>query len=131
MSTNTMRISTDNYEKFKNIMHPNLRHNIKRYLHNDFMKFHFITDVIKKNRNGTTKRIDYKRGEICVLPNNRHLWKPYENIKFKHLPSKIYLARYMSNIGLNSLANYDMIGSIIVANQNLNGLETKNEIIRN
>ena len=48
MSTNTMRISTDNYEKFKNIMHPNLRHNIKRYLHNDFMKFHFITDVIKK-----------------------------------------------------------------------------------
>ena len=37
----------------------------------------------------------------------------------------------MSNIGLNSLANYDMIGSIIVANQNLNGLETKNEIIRN
>ena len=81
-----------------------LRRNIKRYQHTDFYEIPLYHGCNKKNRNGTRKIIDYKRDEICVLPTNRHLWKPYEEVKFKHLPSKMYLTRYMSNTGLNSLA---------------------------
>ena len=110
MSVNTMRISTDNYEKFKNLMHPNLRRNIKCYRNGDFYEIPLYHGCKYANRNGTRKRIDYKRGEICVLPTDRHLWKPYDKIKWKHLQIylhltvKIYLTRYMSNIGLNSFA---------------------------
>ena len=100
----TMRISTDTYEQFKNIMHPNLRRNIKHYQNGDFYEIPLYHGCKHVNRNGTRKRIDYKRGELCVLPTNRYFWKPYEDVKFKHLPSKIYLTRYMSNIRPNSLA---------------------------
>ena len=33
------------------------------------------TDVGKKNRNGTNKEIDYKRGEYCFFPTEKKYWK--------------------------------------------------------
>ena len=64
--------TTESYEHFKNIMHPNLRDNINDYRDNGFYDLPIYHGCNYKNGNGTRKRIDYKRGQICVLPTNKH-----------------------------------------------------------
>ena len=103
-------MSKESYEHFKNIIHPNVRTNINHYRDGGTIILPVYHGCGKANRNGTRKRIDYKRGEQCVLPTQKAYWKPFKDIKKKYLHEKvyftryIYFTRYMSNLGLNYLA---------------------------
>ena len=44
-----------------------------------------------KNRNGTRREIDYKRGKICLVPTNDWCWRP---TKMKYLERRPCQTRY-------------------------------------
>ena len=64
-----MIFSLEGFEYFKNIIHPNIFANKNHYL--------------IRNKNGTNKKIDYKRGYQCFFPTDKRYWKRYKNINKK------------------------------------------------
>ena len=67
--------------------------------------FQHIIVVVKKNRNGTNKEIDYKRGKYCFFPTEKRYWKPYAKISKKTKTRRVVkFTRYMSNLGINFYA---------------------------
>ena len=60
-------MSVDSYEHFKDLIHPNIRHNIKHYRDGNMIMIPAYHGCHYANRNGTRKQIGYKRGEQCVL----------------------------------------------------------------
>ena len=99
-----MYMSIDSYEHFKSIIHPNIRRNINHHRDGALIHLPNYHGCHYANRNGIRKRIDYKRGQQCVLATDIHFWKLFNEIKKKYLPTKVYFTRYMSNLGLNDLA---------------------------
>ena len=74
------------YPKVKYLIHPNITDNIDYYKKGN----HYILPVYHscglRNRNGLNKRVDYKRGEQCVLPINKPYWmKTKEKYKLKRV----------------------------------------------
>ena len=66
-----MKLTYKCYEHFKGILHPNLKANADHYYDNGFYVFPIYHGCGHRNRNGTNKRIDYKRGEqFCSLLTN-------------------------------------------------------------
>ena len=65
-----------------------------------------LITVVEKNKNGTNKEIDYKRGEYCFFPTEKRYWKPYAKIsnKTKRLNRNVKFTRYMSVLGTNFYA---------------------------
>ena len=49
--------------------------------------------------------IDYNRGKQCLFPTHKQYWKPFKEISRKHQRERVYFTRYMSNYGMNYLAN--------------------------
>ena len=96
--------SLETYRKFENIIHPNVKANIDHYRDGDRIFLPVYHGCGEKNRNGTRKKIDYKRGEQCLFGTNKHFWKPFKEITRKHLQTKIYFTRCISNLGLNDFA---------------------------
>ena len=50
-----------------------------------------------RNRNGFNKRVDFKRGEQCVLPTNKPYWR---RTKDKHKLKRVYNTRYQSEYNI-------------------------------
>ena len=99
-----MRFTTEMFEHFKAIIHPNLRVNADHYLDMGWYKFPAFHGCGHRNRNGTNKLIDYKRGQQCLFPTDKQYWKPYKDISKDKLRKDINYTRYMSNYGLNYFA---------------------------
>ena len=51
--------------------------------------------IKKKNRNGTHKEIDYKRGKQCLFPQNSRRWRP---TKIKYLQRRPYHTRQRAKL---------------------------------
>ena len=96
----------DSYQHFKNIIHPNITTHINHYHKGGVIVLPVYHGCGYVNRNGTRKRIDYKRGKQCVLPTQKPYYKPFKELskKYRSRQRKIYFTRYLSNLGLNSLA---------------------------
>ena len=60
----------ETYKKFENIIHPNLKANIDHYGDQIFLPVYHGCRL--NNRNGTRKKIDYKRGQQCLFGTNKH-----------------------------------------------------------
>ena len=95
-------MKVDTFEHFKDIIHSNIVCRINKYRKGDLIVFPLYHGCRYVNRNGTRKQIDYSRGQQCVLPTDEPYWK--ENVKSKYKKRKIYFTRYMSNLGLSSMA---------------------------
>ena len=70
-----MVFSIEGFKHFKNILHPNIVENSNEYLKNRLYHLPTYHGCGKRNRNGTNKEIDYKRGEHCFFPTERKYWK--------------------------------------------------------
>ena len=70
-----MVFSIEGFKHFKNILHPNIVENSNEYLKNRLYHLPTYHGCGKRNRNGTNKEIDYKRGEHCFFPTVRKYWK--------------------------------------------------------
>ena len=94
-----MVFSMEGFKHFKNILHPNIVKNSNEYLENRLYHLPPYHGCGKRNRNGTNKEIDYKRGEHCFFPTEKKYWK-----KKKKIQRKVKFTRYMSVLGTNFYA---------------------------
>ena len=99
-----MVFSKEGFEHFKSIFHPNLIANKHHYFKNGLYIFPSYHGCGLRNKNGTNKEIDYKRGYQCLFPTEKRYWKPYKTINKKNLIKNVKLTRYMSNLGINCYA---------------------------
>ena len=99
-----MGFTIEGFEHFKNIFHPNLIANKDHYLKNGIYRFPPYHGCGLRNRNGTNKLIDYKRGYQCLFPTEKRYWKPYKTINKKTYSKKVKFTGYMSNLGINYYA---------------------------
>ena len=99
-----MGFTIEGFEHFKSIFHPNLIANKDHYLKGGMYRFPPYHGCGLKNRNGTNKLIDYKRGQQCLFPTEKRYWKPYKTINKKTYSRKVKFTRYMSNLGINAYA---------------------------
>ena len=99
-----MVFSIEGFEHFKNILHPNLVANKNHYLRDRLYVFPPYHGCGLRNKNGTNKEIDYKRGYQCLFPTESRYWKPYKEINKKLRKRNIKYTRYMSKLGINSYA---------------------------
>ena len=112
-----MRFDTDGLKHFENIIHPNLLANKNRYLKNRLYEFPQYHGCGFRNKNGTNKEIDYKRGGQCLFPTAKRYWK--KNIAGRLIPRKLHYTRYMSNINMNSFAKNKRKKMVRSQNKNL------------
>ena len=95
-------IHISHYPKVKDLIHLNITDNIDYYKKGN----HYILPVYYGcgliNRSSLNKRVDYKRGEHCVLQTNKPYWR---RTKEKYKFERVYSTRYQSeyNIGYLSL----------------------------
>ena len=99
-----MSFSKEGFEHFKNIFHPNIRENADHYLDNNRYRFPPFHGCGKRNKNGTNKSIDYKRGEQCLFPTEKRYWKTYAKFPKNKISHNVKFTRYMSNFGINYFA---------------------------
>ena len=99
-----MSFSKETFEHFKNIIHPNIRENADHYLNFGFYHFRPYHGCGLRNRNGTNKAIDYKRGYRCLFPTEKRYWKPYAKISKNKIRRGVKFTRYMINLGINYYA---------------------------
>ena len=97
-----MRFDIDGLKHFENIIHPNLLANKHHYLKNKVYVFPQYHGCGYKNKNGTNKKIEYKRGHQCLFPTDKRYWK--KNVAGRLVPRKLHYTRYMSNISMNEFA---------------------------
>ena len=106
-------IHEDNLGKNLKYLHSNIISNIDSYkkgYHYIFPSYHGCR---YRNRNGTRKRIQYNKGEQCLVPVHSFCWRP---VKKKYLgnPIRVYMTRYQraflqktyNNIFLTNLLEY-------------------------
>ena len=99
-----MKIPIESFNRIKSAIHPNLRNNIENFRKGEYYLLPNYHGCNKKNRNGTRKKINYRRGNLCVLGTEWLYWKKLKDINIDKLPYKIYLTRYGgSNYGINRL----------------------------
>ena len=99
-----MTFTRKGFKRFKNIFHPNIRENAEYYLKDCWYRFPPYHGCGLKNRNGTNKLIDYKRGYQCLFPTEKRYWKPYAKIRKNKISRNVKFTRYMSNLGINCYA---------------------------
>ena len=90
-------------EHFKNIFHLNLIANKDHYLKDKIYRFPPYHGCGLKNRNGTNKLIDYKRGHQCLFPTEKHYWRSCKTLLSRPKGHLIYM-RYLTNLGINEFA---------------------------
>ena len=99
-----MKIPIESFNRIKSAIHPNLRNNIEKFRKGEYYLLPSYHGCNKKNRNGTRKKINYRKGNLCVLGTEWLYWKNLKDINTDKLPYKIYLTRYGgSNYGINRL----------------------------
>ena len=99
-----MKIPIESFNKIKNAIHPNIRNNIEKLKQGDYYVLPNYHGCSIKNRNGTRKKINYRKGNFCKLATDWLYWKDLKDININKLPYKIYLTRYGgSNYGINRL----------------------------
>ena len=90
-----------NYSKFKDYIHPNIKHAINHYKKGYYYILPTYHGCCLKNRNGIRKRVDYKRVFRCILPTQNPFWKrtksKYEQLFFSN-------TRYNTNYHIGTLA---------------------------
>ena len=100
-----MTFSEQTYQKFRSIFPPKLRANIYTFKTG---AYYFLPTYHgcgkKQNRNGTNKKINYRNGDMCLKATYKYNWKDWDEINFYLLPRRMYLTRFMSEIGLNVFA---------------------------
>ena len=101
-----MRFSEKTFKKFKNMMHPKLVAKIHKFKKGSYYFLPIYHGCGRRNRNGTNKAINYRIGDMCEAGTYSLNWEPWEKINWNLLPHKIYLTRYMHEIGLNKLAKH-------------------------
>ena len=99
-----MRMSEETYERLKSIFHPKIRKNIGKFKKENYIIFPLYHGCGKRNRNGTNKKINYAVGEMCKSATYLLSSKSINDLKWKHLPHKIYFTRYGGQYGLNNFA---------------------------
>ena len=99
-----MRISKESYERLKSVFHPKIRKNIERFKQENYYIFPSYHGCGKRNRNGVNKKINYAIGEMCNSPTYKLSLKPMHEIKWEHLPTKIYWTRNGARFGMNNFA---------------------------
>ena len=99
-----MRISKESYERLKSVFHPKIRKSIEKFKQENYYVFPSYHGCGKKNRNGVNKKINYAVGEMCNSPTYKLSLKPMNEIKWKHLPHKIYWTRNGARFGMNNFA---------------------------
>ena len=99
-----MVFTIESFNHYKNIFHPNLLANKDHYLKNRLYHFPIYHGSGLRNRNGTNKIIDYKRGCQCLFPTDKRYWKPYHKLSKKAISRRVKFTRYMSNLGMNCFA---------------------------
>ena len=97
-----MRFDKDSFDYFENIIHPNIVANKNHYLKNRLYIFKPYHGCSYRNKNGTNKLIDFKRGHQCITPTSKRYWK--KNVCGRLVPGKLHYTRYMSNVDLNYFA---------------------------
>ena len=86
-------IDEKDISKYLEHIHANLLSDIESYkvsMHYIFPAYHGC-----QNRNGTRKKIEYSRGEICVVPVHTACWR---KTKKKYLSPKVYHSRYQRKL---------------------------------
>ena len=99
-----MVLTIESSNRFKNIFHPNIVANKYHYLKDRMYHFPVYHGYGLRNRNGTNKIIDYKRGYQCLFPTDKRYWKPYNKICKNKINRSVKFTRYMSNLGMNCFA---------------------------
>ena len=94
-------IHIKNYSRFKDYIHPNIKHTINPYKKGCYYILPTYHGCGLKNRNGIRKRVDYKRGFQCILPTQNTFWRRTKN-KYKQFC--FYNTRYKTNYHLGALA---------------------------
>ena len=90
-----LAINEDDLPKFIDLIDPNLMWSIDRYKKDSSYVFLTYHGCNYKNRNGTRKRIDYKRGEQCMRPTDIPYWRKTKE-KYKN-KGKVYFTRRHKN----------------------------------
>ena len=99
-----MAFTIESFNHYKNIFHPNLLANKDHYLKDRLYHFPVYHGCGLRNKNGTNKIIDYKRGFQCLFPTDKRYWKPYHKVSKKTRHRHVKFTRYMSNLGMNCFA---------------------------
>ena len=99
-----MRISKESFERLKSVFHPKIRKNIKKFKQENYYIFPSYHGCGKRNRNSVNKKINYAVGAMCNSPTYELTFKPMNEIKWKHLPTKIYWTRNGARFGTNNFA---------------------------
>ena len=64
-----------------------------------YLIYHYIMAATTKNRNGTSKLIEYNQGHQCIVPTNKLYWRKTKD-KYKRIGSRntnrVYWTRYMT-----------------------------------
>ena len=76
-------LHVDTYNKYKDIIHPNIARNINYYRDGKLIILPPYHGCHHANKKGTRKLIDYARGQQCVLPTNKPYWKKILKISIK------------------------------------------------
>ena len=84
-------IDEKDISKYLERIHPNLLSDIGSYKVGAYYIFPAYRSCRCRNRNGTRKKIEYNRGEICVAPVHTACWR---KTKKKYLSPKVYHTRY-------------------------------------
>ena len=93
--------TTETYNRFKDLLHPNVRHNIDSYRNKRLIHLPAYHGCEMYNRNGTRRLIDYSRCKQCIMATDNRFWK--KEVKDKYRIRKVYFTRYMTMYGLSSL----------------------------
>ena len=99
-----MRISEEAYERLKTVFHPKIRKNINKFKQEHYYIFPTYHGCGKRNRNGINKKINYAVGEMCPSATYKISLKPMNELKYEHLPNKIYWTRNGARFGMNNFA---------------------------
>ena len=94
-----MFFTFESFKHFENIFHPIITENVFTFNENGNIALPIYHGCDLRSKNGTNKRVDYSRGQICLYPTNKKYWK-----KVQKVDRRLYYTRYMSTYGLNELA---------------------------
>ena len=76
------------YDQVKDYLHPHLHDFVHYYRKGNVFDLPLYHGCNKKNKNGTTKMIEYKLGYQCVVPTNK-LYRRETKDKYKRIAQKI------------------------------------------
>ena len=87
------------YEQVKDYLYPDLNDFFHYYRQGNVFDLPLYHGCNKKNRNGTSKLIEYNQGHQCIVPTNKLYWRKTKD-KYKRIGSRntkrVYWTRYMT-----------------------------------